>query len=69
MVSTVGSGDAFLAGFLAGTYDGDGVDQALRRAVASGAASTQLLGAGVVDRSDVDALARQVSVEELAAGA
>ncbi len=69
VVSTVGSGDAFLAGFLAGTYDGDGVDEALRRAVASGAASTQLLGAGVVDRSDVDALARQVSVEELAAGA
>lgn len=69
VVSTVGSGDAFLAGFLAGTYDGVGVEEALRRAVASGAASTQLLGAGVVDRSDVDALARQVSVEELAAGA
>ncbi|MBL6633902.1 MAG: 1-phosphofructokinase family hexose kinase [Thermoleophilia bacterium] len=69
VVSTVGSGDAFLAGFLAGTYDGDEVEQALQRAVASGAASTQLLGAGVVDRADVDALARQVSVEELAAGA
>jgi 1-phosphofructokinase family hexose kinase len=69
VVSSVGSGDAFLAGFLAGTYAGDGVEEALRRAVASGAASTQLLGAGVVDRSDVDALARQVAVEELAAGA
>lgn len=69
VVSTVGSGDAFLAGFLAGTYEGDDVQDALRRAVASGTASTQLLGAGVVDRSDVDALARQVAVEELAEGA
>ncbi len=68
VVSTVGSGDAFLAGYLAGTYEGAGEEEALRRAVASGAASTQLLGAGVVDRADVDALARQVTVEEVAAG-
>jgi len=68
VVSTVGSGDAFLAGFLAGTYDGVEVEEALRRGVASGAASTQLLGAGVVDRADVDALARQVVVEDVHAG-
>jgi hypothetical protein len=37
--------------------------------VASGAASTGLLGAGVVDPADVTALARQVSVEEVPAGA
>jgi 1-phosphofructokinase family hexose kinase len=68
VVSTVGSGDAFLAGFLAGTYEGVEVEEALRRGVASGAASTQLLGAGVVDRADVDALARQVVVEDVHAG-
>ncbi len=68
VVSTVGSGDAFLAGYLAGTYEGDDREATLRRAVASGAASTALLGAGVVDPSDVSALARQVSVDEVAAG-
>ena len=68
VVSSVGSGDAFLAGYLAGTYDGAGEGEALRRGVASGAASTQLLGAGVVDRADVDALARQVTVEEVPEG-
>ena len=62
-------GDAFLAGYLAGTYEGADADEALRRAVASGAASTRLLGAGVLDRADVDALAREVVVEEVAAGA
>lgn len=69
VVSTVGSGDAFLAGYLAGTYEGDDREATLRRAVASGAASTGLLGAGVVDPADVTALARQVSVEEVPAGA
>lgn len=68
VVSTVGSGDAFLAGFLAGTYAGDAPEDALRRAVAAGSASTQLLGAGVVDPADVDALARQVTVQEVGQG-
>jgi len=68
VVSTVGSGDAFLAGFLSGTYSGAGDEDALRTAVACGAASTQLLGAGVLDGGDVEAIARQVAVEEVAAG-
>ena len=37
VVSTVGSGDAFLAGFLSGTYSGSGEEDALREAVACGA--------------------------------
>jgi 1-phosphofructokinase/tagatose 6-phosphate kinase len=69
VVSTVGSGDAFLAGYLAGTYAGKGLEEALRWGVAAGSASTQLLGAGVVNPADVDAMARQVAVEEVAAGA
>jgi 1-phosphofructokinase family hexose kinase len=68
VVSTVGSGDAFLAGYLAGTYAGKGLEEALRWGVAAGSASTQLLGAGVVNPADVDAMARQVAVEEVAAG-
>jgi fructose-1-phosphate kinase PfkB-like protein len=68
VVSTVGSGDAFLAGFLSGTYSGAGDEDALREAVACGAASTQLLGAGVLAGGDVDAIARQVVVEEVGAG-
>ncbi|MSO44910.1 MAG: 1-phosphofructokinase family hexose kinase [Thermoleophilia bacterium] len=68
VVSTVGSGDAFLAGYLAGTYSGLDVEGALRFAVAAGSASTQLLGAGVVDPADVDALARQVTVTRVSEG-
>lgn len=68
VASTVGSGDAFLAGFLSGTYSGSDDEGALREAVACGAASTQLLGAGVLDAGDVEAIARQVVVEEVAAG-
>ena len=68
VVSTVGSGDAFLAGFLSGTYSGARDEDALREAVACGAASTQLLGAGVLDGEDVEAIARQVVVEAVSAG-
>jgi 1-phosphofructokinase/tagatose 6-phosphate kinase len=65
VVSTVGSGDAFLAGFLAATYAKEPPEQALRMAVACGAANTQSLGAGVFDPADMEALARQVVVEPI----
>src|SRR3712207_9061071 len=48
-VATVGSGDAFLAGFVAARYAGSGPGEMLRFAVACGAASTQRLGAGLID--------------------
>ena len=63
VVSTVGSGDAFLAGFLAAWYAREAPDVALRLAVACGAANTQALGAGVLDPADAEAFARQVDVE------
>jgi 1-phosphofructokinase family hexose kinase len=66
VVSTVGSGDAFLAGYLAGWYAKDGPEATLRLAVACGAANTQTLGAGVFDPADVEAFARQVEVTEVA---
>ena len=64
VVSTVGSGDAFLAGFLSAWYARLEPEQAIRRAVAVGAANTQTLGACVFDLSDVDAFLRQVDIEE-----
>lgn len=62
VVSTVGSGDAFLAGYLWGAYAKHGPERTLAQAVACGAASTQSFGAGTILREDVDALVRQVEV-------
>jgi 1-phosphofructokinase family hexose kinase len=44
-----GSGDAFLAGYLAARYEGRSPDQCLRFGVACGAESTTRLGAGLID--------------------
>jgi 1-phosphofructokinase family hexose kinase len=60
--STVGSGDALIAGYLAGLGSGDAPEARLALAVACGAANTLSPGAGVFDRADVDALRRQVQV-------
>jgi len=68
-VSAIGSGDAFLAGFVAARYSGRDVDACLRFAVACGAESTQHFGAGVVEPREVERLAPEVSVEELEAPA
>lgn len=62
-VSTVGSGDAFVAGFVAGIYDGLSPTESLAYAVACGAESTQHLGAGRVDRDRVEGLVDQVQVK------
>jgi 1-phosphofructokinase/tagatose 6-phosphate kinase len=64
-VSSVGSGDAFLAGFVAARYAERDVDDCLRFAVACGAESTQHFGAGVVEQREVDRLAPDVRVEQL----
>lgn len=64
-VSTVGSGDAFLAGYVAARYDGRSVDECLAYGVACGAESTQHFGAGVVDRNQVERLLGEVNVQDL----
>jgi 1-phosphofructokinase/tagatose 6-phosphate kinase len=64
-VSSVGSGDAFLAGFVAARYAGRDVEECLRFAVACGAESTQHFGAGVVEQREVERLAPDVRVEQL----
>jgi 1-phosphofructokinase family hexose kinase len=68
-VSAIGSGDAFLAGFVAARYGDGDVDACLRFAVACGAESTQHFGAGVLERREVERLAPEVRVEELEAPA
>ena len=60
--ATVGSGDAFLAGFVAARYIGRPTDECLRYGVACGAESTQHLGAGLVDPGHVDRLLAEVEV-------
>jgi 1-phosphofructokinase/tagatose 6-phosphate kinase len=64
-VSTVGSGDAFLAGYVAARYDGKPSDECLAYGVACGAESTQHFGAGVVDRNQVERLLGEVHVQDL----
>ena len=68
-VSSVGSGDAFLAGFVAARYGERDPDRCLRFAVACGAESTQHFGAGQVDGRDVERLVPEVRVELLEAPA
>ena len=64
-VSTVGSGDAFLAGYAAARYDGRSPEECLAYGVACGAESTQHFGAGTVDRNQVERLLGEVSVHDL----
>jgi 1-phosphofructokinase family hexose kinase len=64
-VSTVGSGDAFLAGYVAARYDGSSPRECLAYGVACGAESTQHFGAGTVDRKEVERLVSRVEVREL----
>ena len=49
-ITTVGSGDALVAGLVSARYIGLGDEEALRYAVACGAESTQHFGAGTLDR-------------------
>ncbi len=64
-----GSGDAFLAGYLAARYEGRAPDQCLRFGVACGAESTGRRGAGLIDPREARRLMGDVelSVVELPA--
>ena len=63
--AAVGSGDAFLAGYVAARYSGSPPADCLRFAVACGAESTQHLGAGVLDPQRVERLLDEIEVEAL----
>ena len=64
-VAPVGSGDAFLAGFVAARYSGEPPAECLRFGVACGAESTQRLGAGLIDPRQVERLRAETEVQLL----
>jgi 1-phosphofructokinase family hexose kinase len=66
-VSTVGAGDVLLAQFIAAHLAGKPAEEALKLAVAAGAASTLEVGAGRFDPRDAGRLVAGVQVSELAA--
>jgi 1-phosphofructokinase family hexose kinase len=68
-IAKSGSGDAFLAGYLAARYEGRPPDQCLRFGVACGAESTGRLGAGLIDPREARRLMGDVelSLVELSA--
>jgi 1-phosphofructokinase/tagatose 6-phosphate kinase len=67
--SAVGSGDAFLAGYVASRYAGRTAAECLRFGVACGAESTQHFGAGLIDPAKVERLLHEVELTRLEAQA
>jgi 1-phosphofructokinase/tagatose 6-phosphate kinase len=65
IVSTVGSGDAFLGGFIAYRYQRVEPTECLRWALACAAANTQRSGAGVLEPAEVERLYQTTAVTEL----
>ncbi len=63
--SSIGSGDAFLAGYVAARYAGRSAVDCLRFGVACGAESTQHFGAGILDPGKVERLLDEVEAERL----
>jgi 1-phosphofructokinase/tagatose 6-phosphate kinase len=63
--SSIGSGDAFLAGYVASRYAGREPVDCLRYGVACGAESTQHIGAGILEPGKVDRLLEEVRAERV----
>ncbi len=63
--AAIGSGDAFLAGYIACRYTGASPEECLRFGVACGAESINHLGAGVIDPPAVGRMLSEVEVERL----
>lgn len=64
-VSSVGSGDTFVAGFTAASMERRPFEERLRLAVACGAANAETVGAGRIDPARVKELEGQVELEHL----
>ena len=67
VVASIGSGDAFLAGYVAARYTGRSAPDCLAYGVACGAESTQHLGAGVVEPDAVERVLADVDVRHVPA--
>lgn len=65
-VNTVGCGDAALAGFVDAWLAGSGSEEALRRAMAFGAAAARQPVAGVVDPTDVSSILPTIEMSRFA---
>jgi 1-phosphofructokinase/tagatose 6-phosphate kinase len=63
--SSIGSGDAFLAGYVAARYAHRSPVECLRYGVACGAESTQHFGAGLLDPGKVDRLLPEVEADRV----
>jgi 1-phosphofructokinase family hexose kinase len=63
--SPIGSGDAFLAGYVAARYEEREPVECLRFGVACGAESTQHIGAGIIDPHQVERLLEGVVAEHV----
>lgn len=63
--SRIGSGDAFLAGYVSARYSGQPAVECLRYGVACGAESVQHFGAGMLEPANVDRLLAEVAAEHL----
>jgi 1-phosphofructokinase family hexose kinase len=63
--ATIGSGDAFLAGFVAARYSGRNAADCLAYGVACGAESTQHLGAGLIEPERVARLLAETDVQRM----
>lgn len=63
--SAIGSGDAFLAGYVAARYSGRSPIDCLRFGVACGAESVEHFGAGLVEPAKVERLLDEVESERL----
>jgi 1-phosphofructokinase/tagatose 6-phosphate kinase len=66
VVSTVGSGDSFLAGFVSARFQKLDLPECLRQGLAAGAANTQRYGAGILDPDTFAALLDTTDVAEVA---
>ena len=64
-IAHVGAGDVLLAGFLAARFNGRPLDDSLRQAIGSAAASVLELGAGRFDPREAGRLSATVELEEL----
>jgi 1-phosphofructokinase family hexose kinase len=62
VISTAGSGDAFLAGLAVAHTHGAAPPEALRRAVAAGAANALSIGGGQIDLGQYDEILRQTTI-------